>query len=161
MQRTRNYIKASDVLYADAKRTASLLRTTGLQWRPVELLQGGYIGSISYRGQNVNIKGKPFSEIFTDTTEIEKNSRRSPYAKTDREALISALERSEKVSDSDKAKLKDYKDKLDMLDGFERYLDEIGEEMKALAATDGRQGARGAFGRFLMDFHFVTDVLNY
>ncbi len=88
-------------------------------------------------------------------------SRRSPYAKTDREALISALERSEKVSDSDKAKLKDYKDKLDMLDGFERYLDEIGEEMKALAATDGRQGARGAFGRFLMDFHFVTDVLNY
>ena len=48
-----------------------------------------------------------------------------------------------------------------MLDGFERYLDEIGEEMKALAATDGRQGARGAFGRFLMDFHFVTDVLNY
>lgn len=71
-------------------------------------------------------------------------SRRSPYAKTDREALISALERSEKVSDSDKAKLEDYKDKLDMLDGFERYLDEIGEEMKALAATDGRQGARGA-----------------
>ncbi len=71
-------------------------------------------------------------------------SRRSPYAKTDREALISALERSEKVSDSDKAKLGDYKDKLDMLDGFERYLDEIGEEMKALAATDGRQGARGA-----------------
>ena len=142
LQRTRNYIKASDVLYADAKRTASLLRTTGLQWRPVELLQGGYIGSISYRGQNVNIKGKPFSEIFTDTTEIEKNSRRSPYAKTDREALISALERSEKVSDSDKAKLKDYKDKLDMLDGFERYLDEIGEEMKALAATDGRDAAR-------------------
>ena len=161
LQKTANYIKTSDVLYADAKRTASLLRTTGLQWRPVELLQGGYIGSISYRGQNVNIKGKPFSEIFTDTTEIEKNSRRSPYAKTDREALISALERSEKVSDSDKAKLKDYKDKLDMLDGFERYLDEIGEEMKALAATDGRQGARGAFGRFLMDFHFVTDVLNY
>ena len=71
-------------------------------------------------------------------------SRRSPYAKTDREALISALERSEKVSDSDKAKLGDYKDKLDMLDGFERYLDEIGEDMKALAATDGRQGARGA-----------------
>ena len=69
-------------------------------------------------------------------------SRRSPYAKTDREALISALERSEKVSDSDKAKLKDYKDKLDMLDGFERYLDEIGEEMKALAATDGRDAAR-------------------
>lgn len=144
LQRTANYIKTSDVLYADAKRTASLLRTTGLQWRPVELLQGGYIGSISYRGQNINIKGKPFSEIFTDTTEIEKNSRRSPYAKTDREALISALERSEKVSDSDKAKLGDYKDKLDMLDGFERYLDEIGEEMKALAATDGRQGARGA-----------------
>lgn len=71
-------------------------------------------------------------------------SRRSPYAKTDREALISALERSEKVSDSDKAKLGEYKDKLDMLDEFERYLDEIGEEMKALAATDGRQGARGA-----------------
>ena len=95
-------------------------------------------------GEKFSLRNKVNSEIFTDTTEIEKNSRRSPYAKTDREALISALERSEKVSDSDKSKLGDYKDKLDMLDGFERYLDEIGEEMKALAATDGRQGARGA-----------------
>ena len=56
------FIRSSDVLYADKKRTTLILRTVGFQM-PIELIQSGYIGSISYRGQNVNIQGKRFSDL--------------------------------------------------------------------------------------------------
>ena len=56
------FIRSSDVLYADKKRTTLILRTVGFQM-PIELIQSGYIGSISYIGQNVNIQGKRFSDI--------------------------------------------------------------------------------------------------
>lgn len=58
-----SFIQDSDVLYADKKRTAVLLRTIGLHG-PIELQQSGYIGSISYRGQNVNIEGVPFTDVI-------------------------------------------------------------------------------------------------
>lgn len=53
-------------MYADAKRTTSLLRTIGFQM-PIELHQSGFIGSISYIGQNVNLEGADFGSIFSET----------------------------------------------------------------------------------------------
>lgn len=52
----------SEVLYADEKRTIPLLRTIG-STNPIELQRSGSIGSISYKGQKVNIQGVPFSEV--------------------------------------------------------------------------------------------------
>lgn len=56
------FIKNSDIVYADKKRTTPLLRTIGFQM-PIELNESGSIGSISYKRQFVNILGKKFSEI--------------------------------------------------------------------------------------------------
>lgn len=59
-----NILSKSEVLYADKKRTAKLLRTIGFQM-PIELQESGYISSISYNKQNVNTSGKNFSEVFS------------------------------------------------------------------------------------------------
>jgi len=65
------FLKSSDILHADKKRTIPLLRTMGLQSRPIELLRNGSIGSISYKGQNVNIVGVPFSSVVRDANAAE------------------------------------------------------------------------------------------
>ena len=51
------FIENSDVVYADKKRTANLLKSIGFQM-PIELRQSGYIGSISYIKRSVNIQGE-------------------------------------------------------------------------------------------------------
>lgn len=58
-----NFLTSSEVLYADKKRTIPLLRSSGLTIASRQLLRNGYIGSITYAGQNVNIKGLPFSFV--------------------------------------------------------------------------------------------------
>ena len=58
-----NFLTSSEVLYADKKRTIPLLRSSGLTIASRQLLRNGYIGSITYAGQNVNIKGLPFSSV--------------------------------------------------------------------------------------------------
>ena len=58
-----NFLTSSEVLYADKKRTIPLLRSSGLTIASRQLLRNGYIGSITYAGQNVNIKGVPFSFV--------------------------------------------------------------------------------------------------
>ena len=59
------------------KRTALLLRSIGFKM-PIKLNKSGYIGSISYKGRNVNIFGEKFSKIFSE----EKNKysiEKSPF----------------------------------------------------------------------------------
>lgn len=51
-----SFVKNSFVMYADKKRATSLLRSIGFQ-TPIELLQSGYIGSISYKQRSVNLYG--------------------------------------------------------------------------------------------------------
>lgn len=68
-----NYLRRSELLYADKKRTIPLLRTMGLQSRPIELQRSGSMGSIIYDLQNVNIEGVPFDEVV-DTAEPERYS---------------------------------------------------------------------------------------
>ena len=58
-----DFIRSSEVLYADKKRAAPLLRLTGLTIASQQLLQNGSVGSISYAGQDVNIEGTPFSDM--------------------------------------------------------------------------------------------------
>ncbi len=66
-----NYVRKSDVLFADEKRAIPLLRSIGLQIRPTDLLRYGSVGSISYSGQNVNIEGIPFSEVFRESNAVK------------------------------------------------------------------------------------------
>lgn len=58
-----SFIQSSEVLYADKKRTIPLLRQTGLTIASQPLLRNGSIGSISYDGKKVNLKGVPFGEV--------------------------------------------------------------------------------------------------
>ena len=61
----REFLRNSDILYADEKRTAAVLRSMGF-YMPIELLRNGYIGSISYSGRFVNLKGEPFSSVVQE-----------------------------------------------------------------------------------------------
>lgn len=61
-----NFLTSSEVLYADKKRTIPLLRSSGLTIASRQLLRNGYIGSITYAVQNVNIKGLPFSSVVQE-----------------------------------------------------------------------------------------------
>ena len=65
----------SEVLYADKNKTASLLHTVGFQ-NAYRIEQSGYIGSISYDDDFVNISGKPFSEIFADGEDVDQAKSR-------------------------------------------------------------------------------------
>ena len=55
------FIKSSEILYAN-KKSLSLLRSTALHYT-VELQKEGFLGSISYKGQKVNIEGVPFRVV--------------------------------------------------------------------------------------------------
>ena len=65
-ENSRGFLKTSEVaLFLDKKRAASLLKTMGFSM-PIELHRNGYVGSISYFKQNVNIKGVPFSSVVQE-----------------------------------------------------------------------------------------------
>ena len=85
---TLNLMQNSEVLYADKEKTAALLRSIGFQM-PTDLLRNGYIGSISYSGTDVNIKGTPFLTILKGQS--EQHQQRSE-ALSDREILLAASE---------------------------------------------------------------------
>lgn len=76
------FLENSFVLYADKKRTTSLLRTIGFQM-PIELLQSGFIGNITYNKQNVNLYGEKFSDVVGYTGE-RYSSRNSGESQVDR-----------------------------------------------------------------------------
>lgn len=79
------FVKDSFIVYADKKRTASLLRSIGFQM-PIELNKSGYIGSISYKGRSVNIFGEKFSDVFVE------GQRKYSIEETDDTAYIAAVE---------------------------------------------------------------------
>lgn len=85
-----NYIQNSEVLYADEKRTIPLLKTMGLQSRPIELQRYGSMGSISYKGQNVNISGIPFREIVS-TKQPWDNQKKRYSISDDHESVQSGI----------------------------------------------------------------------
>lgn len=91
------FIRSSDVLYADKKRTTLILRTVGFQM-PIELIQSGYIGSISYRGQNVNIQGKRFSDIVRIKKRGPTSSESSAPIAVDYAGVTSAEEAADQTA---------------------------------------------------------------
>lgn len=74
----KHFFENSDILYAskNKKITANLLTRVGF-YMPTDLLKSGYIGSITYENEKVNIKGVPFNEVFSYDTDnsISKKSQ--------------------------------------------------------------------------------------
>lgn len=68
-----NYLRRSEILFADEKRTIPLLRSAGLTIASQRLLRHGSMGSITYSGNDVNIEGVPFSDLV-ETVEPEQYS---------------------------------------------------------------------------------------
>ena len=70
-----DFVKGSFVLHADKKRTIPLLRGMGFQM-PMSLLRSGSIGSISYEGKSVNLRGEKFSDVVSVGTSTETATRK-------------------------------------------------------------------------------------
>lgn len=73
------FIRSSDVLYAEKKVSTRLLRSVGFQM-PTELLDSGYVGSISYDERSVKIEGKKFSEVFAENADDVRYSKETRLA---------------------------------------------------------------------------------
>lgn len=67
-----NFVRRSEVMYADEKRTAPLLRSIGLTIASRPLLRSGSMGSIAYRNGTVNLQGVPFDQVV-DTTQQQED----------------------------------------------------------------------------------------
>lgn len=82
------FITNSEALYADEKRAAALLRRVGFQ-TPTGLLRNGYMGSIPYGRDGVNIEGVPFDEVVSteDTPQYSISQQR------DRSEMLDQLRR--------------------------------------------------------------------
>ena len=123
---TLNMIESSEVLYTDKEKTTSLLHSVGFQ-HAYSVERSGFIGNISYVDKTVNITGKKFSDIFTDT---QHQQRTSPL--TDREVLsIAASEVNvEGLTDGERDALNIFKRRLDNLNELEQKRAEEGRKYK-------------------------------
>ena len=92
-----SFIQSSEVLYADQKRTIPLLRQTGLTIASQPLLRNGSIGSISYEGKNVNLKGVPFGEVVQAERQGGNNGKNVSAERRERNAGARAGEQAQRV----------------------------------------------------------------
>lgn len=90
------FIRSSDVLHVDAKRTIPLLRSIGFQM-PIELQQDGSIGSISYKQRSVKIEGEPFSQVVELSGESGERLSLTGENLLEAEARAKALEKENAV----------------------------------------------------------------
>lgn len=80
------FVQSSYVMYADKKRATSLLRSIGFQM-PIELLQSGFTGSITYRQRSVNLYGENFSDVFVEGTDTLYSQRSVAQLERENEQL--------------------------------------------------------------------------
>ena len=73
--------------HLDKKRTTRLLSAIGF-YMPITCDRSGYIGSISYNGENVNIRGAKFSDVISESFDLEQEQRRD-YQKYSYEWFVS------------------------------------------------------------------------
>ena len=92
-----SFIQSSEVLYADQKRTIPLLRQTGLTIASQPLLRNGSIGSISYEGKNVNLKGVPFGEVVQTEQQGGNNGKNVSAERQERNDGARAGEQARRV----------------------------------------------------------------
>lgn len=137
-QVAKRFLENSDVLFADKKRTAAVLRPMGIL-APMELLRNGYIGSISYKKGFVNIQGLPFSSVVKiETDNKTQNQQRDPRL-SDRDVLRMAADmaqrdRSQRWSEEDMNRFDLLQQKLLRLDEANAELEALKEERKVLLA---------------------------
>lgn len=135
------FVENSNVLYADKKRTTSLLRTIGFQM-PIELNESGYVGSISYVGQKVKMQGVSFAELTSTPQNGEKYSERDTESLSNRSLLANAFEGLAQ-NDVEKAKMAEYKENIAAINEQERILHETNAEIRELSfGTGTRDQAR-------------------
>ncbi len=133
------FLQKSDVVYADKKRAIPLLRTTGLTISSQQLLQNGYIGSISYKGSSVNIQGVPLSSVVKiEADNKTQNQQRDPRL-SDRDVLrmaadIAQRDRSQRWSEEDLNRFDLLQRKLLQLDEANAELEALQEERETLLA---------------------------
>lgn len=86
------FVRSSQIMYTDKKRTTSLLRSIGFQM-PIELHQSGFTGSIAYRGRSVNLYGTYFdaSDLY-DIARDEVIARQAETMLTNTDAAKSVSE---------------------------------------------------------------------
>lgn len=139
------YVSKSDVLYADEKRTTKLLRAIGFQM-PIALQRSGYVGSISYTRDIVNIEGIPFSDVVSE----EQNQQRTNTL-TDREVLqYAASELSmDKLTDGERDALKIFNERLSKLEELQEKRAEQGRLYKEqqFGAKVDREAAKATHNR--------------
>ena len=134
----RKFLMDSDVLFADKKRTAAVLRPMGIL-APIDLLRNGYIGSISYKKGFVNIQGVPFSSVVKiETDNRAQNQQRDPRL-SDRDVLRMAADmaqrdRSQRWSVEDLNRFDLLRRKLVQLDEANAELEALQEERETLLA---------------------------
>ena len=134
----RKFLMGSDVLFADEKRTAAVLRPMGIL-APIDLLRNGYIGSISYKKGFVNIQGVPFSSVVKiEMKDKAQNQQREPRL-SDRDVLRMAADmaqrdRSQRWSVEDLNRFDLLQRKLLQLDEANAELEALKEERKVLLA---------------------------
>lgn len=86
-----NFVRRSEVMYADEKRTAPLLRSIGLTIASRPLLRSGSMGSIAYRNGTVNLQGVPFDQVV-DTTQKQEDGGGRQYSFGGRNANAADLD---------------------------------------------------------------------
>lgn len=128
-----DFFRNSNVLFLNNKKTTSLLRTIGFQM-PIELNESGYIGSISYKGQNVNFDGKQFSMVVTEKS--SRNSDRNPDSIDNRTLLANALE-STAQNDIEKKYISDYQANIEKINAEQEKLSKLRAEIKDMSFSKG------------------------
>ena len=97
------YVQSSEVLFADKKRTIPLLRSLGFHM-PSELQRSGSIGSISYKGRSVNLRGEKFSDVVRLDDSGRLTAKLSPETRdANAEANVAAAQNGEVLIPSDAA----------------------------------------------------------
>lgn len=92
-----NFVRRSEVMYADEKRTAPLLRSIGLTIASRPLLRSGSMGSIAYRNGTVNLQGVPFDQVV-DTTQQQEDGRQYSFGGRNANAAdLDALNRAQEL----------------------------------------------------------------
>lgn len=107
------FIRSSDVLHVDAKRTIPLLRSIGFQM-PIELQQDGSIGSISYKQRSVKIEGEPFSQVVELSGESGERLSLTGENLLEAEARAKALEKENAVLRERLGNIKDQMNQADL-----------------------------------------------
>ena len=147
-----NFLKKSEVMYADGKRTIPLLRKFGLTTASRQLLRNGSMGSIFYKGTEVNIEGVPFSsvtDIDSDSVDLSENTRYNGenIEADERRYSDDTGRNSENVQNAYRAGSGQADGNIDYTNGSETYGD--GEDVSVAGGErdgDGRRNLRQSAG---------------